>query len=98
MALGTAPKEFGVETKRRALQAYSQRDWQSIHDWTKAWISRGGGAWTLDAWLLYVISALLQGWPKAAVHSVDIAFSTWIEAPEDRAILHWCARQSSTAE
>jgi hypothetical protein len=39
--------------------------------------------------LLYVISALLRGWPKSAVHSVDIPLETWIEAPEDRAILHW---------
>ena len=82
-------KEFGLETKRRALDAYAVRDWLMIYDWTKSWITNGGGAWMVDAWLLYVISALLQGWPRSAVHSVDMALETWIGAPEDRAILHW---------
>jgi hypothetical protein len=81
--------EFGREARSRALAAYEDRDWQLIHDWTKSWISSGGGAWTTEAWLLYVVSALLQGWPRSAVHSVDMALGTWIEAPEDRGILHW---------
>ena len=79
--------EFGVEVRQRALDAYEERDWHAIHGWTKAWISRGGGAWTVDAWLLYVISALLHSQPRIAVRSVDIALGIWIEPPADRAVL-----------
>jgi hypothetical protein len=87
--LSLPPQKFGIETKRRAMEAYAVRDWQMIYDWTKSWMMSGGGVWMVDAWLLYVISSLLQGWPRSAVHSVDMALGTWIEAPEDRAILHW---------
>ena len=85
----TSPVEFGSETRRLALEAYDARDWQGIYDWTKSWITSGGGGWFVDAWLLYVVSALLHGQPRTAVHSVDMALRTWIEAPEDRALLLW---------
>jgi hypothetical protein len=83
------PAELGVEAQRRALAAYEERDWRGIYDWTKAWISSGGGAWIVDAWLLYVVSALLHRQPRTAVHSVDLALANWIEASEERALLRW---------
>lgn len=85
----TNPAAFGSEARRLALEAYEARDWRGIYDWTKSWITSGGGAWVLDAWLLYVISALLHGQPRTAVHSVDLALRTWIEAPADRGLLRW---------
>jgi hypothetical protein len=90
MALASVdPIEHGLETRRLALKAYQARDWHEIYVWTKSWIGRGGGAWVVDAWLLYVVSALLHGQPRVAVHSVDLALRTWIEAAEDRAVLLW---------
>ena len=85
----TDPAAFGAETRQLALNAYEAQDWHGIYEWTKSWITSGGGAWDIDAWLLYVVSALRQGQPRTAVRSVDLALGVWIEAPEDRAILHW---------
>jgi hypothetical protein len=87
LSLNTA--DFGAETRRLALEAYESRDWYGIYAWTKSWITTGGGAWEVDSWLLYVVSALLHGQPKGAVHSADLALANWIEAPEDRAVLLW---------
>ena len=86
-SLSTA--DFGVETRGRALEAYERRDWYGVYAWTKAWISDGGGAWVIDSWLLYVVSDLLHGRPKGAVHATDMTLDTWIEAPQDRAVLLW---------
>jgi len=87
LSLSTA--DFGAETRRLALEAYEQRDWQMVHGWTKAWISNGGDAWVIDSWLLYVVSDLLHGQPKSAVNATDLALGNWVEAPEDRAVLLW---------
>jgi hypothetical protein len=87
--LSLPPAEFGAEVRRRALAAYEEGDWYGVYGWTKAWVTNGGGAWSIDAWLLYVVSALLHGQPRTPVHSVDIALRTWIEAPGDRAVLRW---------
>ena len=87
--LSLPDSKFGSEVRQRALKAYDERDWYGIYGWTKAWITRGGGAWTVDAWLLYAISALLRGQPRGAVRSVDLALANWIEPAEDRSILHW---------
>jgi hypothetical protein len=97
MDVDTEPDDFlslpaverGREARRLALTAYRDRDWYSVYAWTKTWISTGGGAWDIDAWLLYVISSLLEGKPRNAVHSTDMALQTWIEAPQDRAVLRW---------
>jgi hypothetical protein len=87
LSLNTA--DFGAETRRLALGAYENRDWYGVYAWTKSWITTGGGAWVVDSWLLYVVSALLHGQPKGAVHSADLALANWIEAPEDRALVLW---------
>ena len=85
----TDPAAFGAEARQLALSAYEAQDWHGIYLWTKSWITSGEGAWDIDAWLHYVVSALRQGQPRTAVRSVDLALRHWIEAPEDRAILHW---------
>src|SRR5918994_953932 len=79
LSLNTA--DFGAETRRLALEAYESGDWYGIYAWTKSWITTGGGAWVVDSWLLYVVSALLHGQPKGAVHSADLALANRIEAP-----------------
>lgn len=55
----------------------------------KGWIGGGGGAWIVDPWLVYVGSALLQGQPRSATHSTDLAVRVWIAEPANRAILRW---------
>ena len=72
-----------------AAEALAKRDWYSAYRWAKGWISSGGGAWTLDPWLVYAASALMQRQPRQAIHSLDLALKTWIDAPPDRAILLW---------
>ncbi len=71
LSLSTA--DFGAETRRLALEACERNDWRGVYDWTKSWIFRGGGAWVVDAWLLYVVSGLLHGQPRISVRSVDLA-------------------------
>jgi hypothetical protein len=89
-ALATSdPNAFGAEARQRALEAYDRREWYGIYAWTKSWITSGGGARMVDAWLLYVVSTLRQGQPRGAIHSTDLALRNWMEAPEDRAILLW---------
>ncbi len=46
-----------------------------------------GGAYTPEAWLADVASALLQQQPKTAVHCCDTALHLWVERPGDRAVL-----------
>ncbi|MFF8611941.1 hypothetical protein [Streptomyces sp. NPDC015350] len=51
--------------------------------------SAAGGSFTPDAWLMDVCSALLHGRPKTALHCCDMALSTWVERPGDRAVLRF---------
>ncbi len=71
-----------------AEQALKDGDWHEAYLWTKSWISRGG-AGRVEPWLLYVASALQQGWPKTAVHSCDLGLSTWIDDGPSRAVLNF---------
>ena len=87
--LALSAADFGAETRRLAIDACGRDDWRGVHDWTKAWISRGGGAWVIDAWLMYVASGLLHGQPRISVRSADLALGTWIESEQDRAVLLW---------
>lgn len=48
-----------------------------------------GGAYTPEAWLMDVCSALLHRQPKTAVHACDMALHVWVERPHDRAVLHF---------
>lgn len=87
----TADVESWGETSRaRALQALADEDWRGTYEWTKSWVSRGGGAWLPDAWLMYAASALLHGQPKIAVHSLDLGLGTWLGGTVDRAAVAWC--------
>lgn len=79
-----------MECRQRALAGVADGDWRAVHDWTKSWVGWGGGAWVTDTWLLYAVSALLEGKPKNAVHSLDLGLRTWIEGDADRAVLLWC--------
>jgi hypothetical protein len=83
------PSALGREARRRALAACDERDWYGVYTWTKTWVADGGGAWTVDAWLLYAISAVLHRQPRVAVRSLDLALGNWIEGREDRAVLRW---------
>lgn len=80
---------WGLGCGHRAVEALRAGDWRGMHDWTKSWISRGGGAWLPDTWLLYAASALLKGQPKIAVHSLALGIGTWLEGAGDQAALTW---------
>jgi len=77
------------EYRRLITERLAERDWHGAYRWAKGWIGSGGGERLLDPWLTYVASSLIQGHPRSAVHSVDLALQLWIEPQPDRAILHW---------
>lgn len=81
---------WGQECRENALAGVDAEDWRPVYDWTKSWIGWGGGAWIPDTWLLYAVSALLQGQPRGAVHSLDLGIGTWLAGEADRAVLTWC--------
>jgi hypothetical protein len=81
---------WGEECRAKALAALDAEDWRPVYDWTKSWIGWGGGAWIPDTWLLYAVSALLQGKPRIAVHSLDLGLGFWLAGEADRAALTWC--------
>lgn len=81
---------WGAECREKALDGVRAGDWRSIYDWTKSWITSGGGAWLPDTWLLYAVSALIQGKPRIGIHSLDLGLRTWLAGPSDRAALTWC--------
>jgi hypothetical protein len=78
-----------AEFREEAIAALDAGDWYGSYQLAKGWISGGGGAWIVDPWLVYVASALLNGQPRTAVHSTDLALKHWIPEAEDRAILLW---------
>jgi hypothetical protein len=82
----TEPQETFVRGTIAALEA---GDWYDGYSTAKWWIAAGGGAWIVDPWLVYAASALLQGQPRQATHSLDLALRVWIPQPANRAILHW---------
>lgn len=81
---------WGKECRAKALAGIDAEDWRPVYDWTKSWIGWGGGAWIPDTWLLYAVSALLQGKPRIAVHSLDMGLGTWLAGEADQAVLTWC--------
>ena len=83
-------ESWGASSRARALQSLADEDWRGTYEWTKSWVSRGGGAWLPDAWLMYSASALLRGQPKVAIHSLDLGLGTWLSGPLDRAAISWC--------
>ena len=87
---GSNVARWGEECRAKALAGVDAEDWRPVYDWTKSWIGWGGGAWIPDTWLLYAVSALLQGKPRIAVHSLDLGLGTWLAGQADRAALTWC--------
>lgn len=77
------------EFSESAVAALKAEDWHGAYKWAKGWIGGGGGAWIVDPWLVYAVSALMHGQPRTAVHSLDLGLRHWIDAPEDRALLHY---------
>lgn len=82
--------KWGSECRDRAVGALAEGDWRGIYDWTKSWIGWGGGAWLPDTWLLYAVSALIHGQPRAAVNSFDLGLKTWLTGAVDRSAIVWC--------
>ncbi|GAB3862702.1 hypothetical protein GCM10028801_28730 [Nocardioides maradonensis] len=80
---------WGRECRDKALAGAAEGDPRAVHDWTKSWIGWGGGAWLPDPWILYTVAGLLEGKPRIAVHSLDIAIRTWLAGASDRAALTW---------
>jgi hypothetical protein len=80
---------WGAECRSKALAGVTAGEWRDVYDWTKSWIGWGGGAWVPESWLLYAVSALLQGQPKTAIHSLDLGTRVWLDGPVDRASLTW---------
>jgi hypothetical protein len=78
-----------------AATGLSEGDWRTTYDAAKGWVSRAGGAWIPEAWLVYAASGLFHGQPRIGVRSVDLALSNWVNAAPDRSILLW-ARASIT--
>ncbi|GAA5195389.1 hypothetical protein GCM10023346_25200 [Arthrobacter gyeryongensis] len=81
---------WGAQCREKALAGLEAGDWKAVHDWTRSWVGWGGGAWIPDTWLLYAVSALGQGKPRIAVHSIDLGLKYWLPGPIDQAVLAWC--------
>jgi len=84
---------WGADCRAKALEGVAAADWRDVYDWTKSWIGWGGGAWIPDTWLLYAVSALLDGKPRNAVHSLDLGLRVWLAGEKDRAALTWLRGQ-----
>jgi len=80
---------WGADCRAKALAGVAAHEWRDVYGWTKSWIGWGGGAWVPDTWLLYAVSALLEGKPRNAVHSLDLGTRIWLGGAVDRASLTW---------
>ena len=78
-----------AEARDSALASIEKGDAHGVYTAAKWWISAGGGAWVLDPWLLYMVNGVMDGKPRNATHSADMALKTWTEDPADRAVLLW---------
>src|SRR5215211_1272093 len=83
------PSEIANRYESLVGEASNSGDWHEAYRWCKGWIGSGGGGHTLDPWLGYVGSTLLQGQPRGAVHAVDVALQHWISGLEARGVLHY---------
>jgi hypothetical protein len=79
--------EFAEEYRRITADALRAGDWHEAYRWAKGWIGLGGGARTVEPWLVYVASALLHGQPRTATHSCDLALKNWLGEPDQRAVI-----------
>jgi hypothetical protein len=75
---------------RRIIQdALEAGDWHEAYRWAKGWIGSGGGARSVEPWLVYMASSLLRGQPRGAVNSADLALKHWIRAKKARAVIRY---------
>jgi hypothetical protein len=81
--------------RERAGEGLAERDWRTTYDAAKGWVTRAGGAWIPEAWLVYAASGVFHGQPRIGVRSIDMALDNWVDAAPDRSILLW-ARASIT--
>ncbi|MGW1226869.1 hypothetical protein [Streptomyces sp. NPDC002530] len=84
---GRTAARSAAQWHERCLALLDAGDWHGLYRTAMAWRTGGGGASTPDAWLMDVCSALLHGRPRTALHCCDMALSTWVERPGDRAVL-----------
>ncbi|TDT32644.1 hypothetical protein ACF3NT_01005 [Naumannella halotolerans] len=63
-------------------------DWYGLYTTAMGW-RIDGGAYTPEAWLMDVCSALLHRQPKTAAHCCDMALPLWVQRPGDRSLLHF---------
>lgn len=75
--------------RERCLGPLDAGDWYELYRAAQSWRVGGGGSLIPDAWLMDVCSALLHHQPKTALNCCDMALSTWIERPGDRAVLRF---------
>lgn len=72
-----------------AAEGLAERDWRTTYDAAKGWVSRGGGAWIPECWLVHAASGVLHRQPRTGVHALDLALGNWVSAEPDRSILLW---------
>jgi hypothetical protein len=77
------------EYRREIVEAFRRDDPHAADRWAKGWIGSGGGARTVEPWLVYVAAAVSEGQPRRAVHSTDLALRHWIEDAVGRAVLRY---------
>ncbi|MFF2009267.1 hypothetical protein ACFVWY_09360 [Streptomyces sp. NPDC058195] len=75
--------------REQCLRLLDADEGYELYRAAKSWRVSGGGSFTPDAWLMDVCSALLLHQPKIALHCCDLALSTWMERPGDRAVLRF---------
>ena len=78
----------GPEFRARTLAYLEAGEGHRAYQWAKSWIT-SGGATHPDPWLVYVASSLLDGKPRNAVHSIDLALGRWLPGAQDRAAFRW---------
>jgi hypothetical protein len=79
--------EWDDDYRREITACFERRDWLGAHRWAKGWIGSGGGAHSVEPWLVYVASAIRQSQRRGAVHAVDLALEHWIAKPAPRGVL-----------
>ncbi|MER5629806.1 hypothetical protein [Streptomyces nitrosporeus] len=75
--------------REQCLRLLDADEGYELYRAAKSWRVAGGGSSTPDAWLMDVCAALLLHRPKTALHCCDMALSTWVERPGDRAVLRF---------
>lgn len=75
------------EYRREITACFEADDWLGAHRWAKGWIGSGGGARSVEPWLVYVACDLGRRQPRGAVRAVDLGLKHWIRGRAARAVL-----------